>query len=901
MSTTQIVRRMISVTALLLIITNIRPATAAAPLPVVSVCILPYGDVSTLSYAFAHEIAVGKFPAYVRKQNLTNITLNVHVGYSVSALDKAEWPGAIVAWLRPRGCVLVIIPGATLTSSSLTAIRLYRNVTFMFVSQDSPTDEPNVVQFSPRYSEPDYSAGVLAALSAGVNGCIGIITAKPASTVFATVNAFGLGVQSVYPTMPMHVIALDGWNNPKLEPLAAELLLKYAGCKVMFARIDDQRDVATYVHEHRSEGARFIGYHADMRRYIGDSVLISVVHDFVGAYYRGLLAALGYRTFPRNLNYEGLKDGLQVPWSTLSAPSELVSEAHYARVLQTVDAMRHGFDPFQRDLYDTNRVLRHSGAVPFTDEDYSRINYFLNGVVRHPDAVDLDPHQCAPSTYARYAQVHGVLSLSCVRCPAGEYTAVNGSRACSVCPGDQTVVNAAQTGCDNVEEEISPTLPIVLALLCFLLLAFGMWVAWKVVLQCIQSRTAPKMNPVSFLVVEMDASDTVLSEEQRSHRTTIINLACRGGYEVTHEAETLHYLFCFATPEACIEAATMIQHEELRTCTNVVLKIAVNIGNVHIRRHWSGKVRFHGSSLQHTVEVSHLVLPGIIAATQRMYERVVGCLNEGVCRVRVRLEGQHDVRGSPVPIVLYSITPESVYHPHRPGLKGKPSEAADNGEHDLMETLRLMYPKEGLPLDVLTKALQIACPEHTVEYADVASAALILVYLQSCGIDGADLRRAAAQTIESRIELRMQWSHVATILRRLHLRTYRVSVLTRLHEVISGGRVSPMAVMQTASEEQRSAQQRRTPRSVTESASSARSDPSSKSRSSRSRQHGEPAGGSPRGGEVVPRPDVCDDNDNGQSPTSRDDYARSSPVAPGGLTVVENQNSSSFSNSDNSR
>jgi basic membrane protein A len=129
-----------------------------------------------------------------------------------------------------------------------------------------------------RIFESRYLAGIIAgrALKAGTvrgNKAVGYLAAFPIPEVKRGINAFAVGCREVYPECDVRVMYISTWGDEFTETKAAEWFWERENCDIITQHSDTEAPQIVFA----EEGGYGLGYHADQRLVVGDSVLTSAV------------------------------------------------------------------------------------------------------------------------------------------------------------------------------------------------------------------------------------------------------------------------------------------------------------------------------------------------------------------------------------------------------------------------------------------------------------------------------------------------------------------------------------------------------------------------------------------------------------------------------------------------
>lgn len=132
----------------------------------------------------------------------------------------------------------------------------YPDVKFEFPSGYKPA--ANLGDFWAQSNDAFYLLGMAAAKMTKSNK-LGFVASQPISIVFANVNAFELGAQTVNPKIETHIVFTGSWSDPAKEATATNALIDQ-GIDVVSMVVDSP---ITVVQTAEKRGAYSIGYHSD--------------------------------------------------------------------------------------------------------------------------------------------------------------------------------------------------------------------------------------------------------------------------------------------------------------------------------------------------------------------------------------------------------------------------------------------------------------------------------------------------------------------------------------------------------------------------------------------------------------------------------------------------------------
>ena len=228
----------------------------------------------------------------------------------------------------------------------------------------------NMSNYFGRIYQARYLSGMVAG-AATKTGVIGYVGAFPIPEVVRGINAFTLGVQKTNPDAKVKVVWTNTWYDPVKEREAAVALLD-AGSDI----IAQHQDTTEPQKAAQERGLWSIGYHSDMAKFVGDSVLVSAMWEF-SKYYTDRIQQGIDGTWKSQSYWGGLAEGDV----KLSDFSPLVPEDVKAQVTAEKKKIESGeWDVFNGPVYDqSGKAVIAAGTVP-PDGDLLGMSWFVKGV-----------------------------------------------------------------------------------------------------------------------------------------------------------------------------------------------------------------------------------------------------------------------------------------------------------------------------------------------------------------------------------------------------------------------------------------------------------------------------------------------------------------------------------------
>ena len=228
----------------------------------------------------------------------------------------------------------------------------------------------NMGNYNARFYEGRYLAGIVAG-SMSQSNVLGYVAAFPIPEVLQGINAFTRGAQSVNPDIEVKVVWINSWFDPGREREAADALMDQ-GADIITHHTDSTAVVAAA----EEKGKQAIGYHSDMSKYGPKAHLTAVTHHWDQYYIDQVQAVMDGKWEPTTI-WGGIKDGM----INLSPFNDAVPEEVRKKVEEAKAAIAAGeLQPFGGPLLDQDGTERVAAGAGMSDEDISRMDYYVKGV-----------------------------------------------------------------------------------------------------------------------------------------------------------------------------------------------------------------------------------------------------------------------------------------------------------------------------------------------------------------------------------------------------------------------------------------------------------------------------------------------------------------------------------------
>ena len=241
------------------------PAAAEKePYKVAFVYIGPPGD---LGWTYMHDLG--------RKEMEAALGDSVETKY-IESVEEGPDSARIMGQYAMQGYDMIFTTSFGYMDYTLESAENYPDTLFEHCSGYKTAD--NMSTYFGRMYQPRYLSGIVAGSMTKTN-VIGYVAAFPIPEVIRGINAFTLGALSVNPDVKVKVVWTNTWYNPGDERAAAVALLDQ-GADILA----QHQDTTEHPKAAQERGKMSIGYDADMRAFVGDSVLVSPVWNW-GPYY----------------------------------------------------------------------------------------------------------------------------------------------------------------------------------------------------------------------------------------------------------------------------------------------------------------------------------------------------------------------------------------------------------------------------------------------------------------------------------------------------------------------------------------------------------------------------------------------------------------------------------------
>jgi basic membrane protein A and related proteins len=332
------------------------PAFAQAPTQVGFVYLGPPGDHGwTYAHDQARKAVEAKFGARVK----VNVVENVKEGPDSER---------VIRQLATNGNNIIFTTSFGYMQPTLRVAQAFPKVFFEHCS--GYLTGPNTSNYNARYYEGRAVCGTIAALTSKT-GTAGYIASFPIPEVVMGINAFTLAARKIRPDFKVRVIWVSSWFDPGKEADAAKTLLDQ-GADVLCQHTDSPAAMQTA----EQRGAFAFGQASDMRAFGPKAQLTAIVHNWADYSISRIEAAMN-GTWKTSSVWLGMKDGMV---KMADYGPGVSAEARAAADKLKADIISGAAHPFTGPIKDQKGVERLAAGQKFTDEQMSKMDWYVEGV-----------------------------------------------------------------------------------------------------------------------------------------------------------------------------------------------------------------------------------------------------------------------------------------------------------------------------------------------------------------------------------------------------------------------------------------------------------------------------------------------------------------------------------------
>lgn len=193
-----------------------------------------------IGFVYTGKIDDEGFTSQMDKARLELTELGYACAYSEDTPDNELCVNEISRLIEEEGCNIIVLSSYNYFNYAKKASLEYPNVAFIQYSEEGNTDSVGTYFFDTY--ELRYFMGIAAGLKAKELDCpdIGYVASVQVPILTREINAFTLGVKSVYKDAVVHLNWTNAWGNETEERRCAQSLIDKYGCKVMSFSADTQ-------------------------------------------------------------------------------------------------------------------------------------------------------------------------------------------------------------------------------------------------------------------------------------------------------------------------------------------------------------------------------------------------------------------------------------------------------------------------------------------------------------------------------------------------------------------------------------------------------------------------------------------------------------------------------------
>ena len=385
-----------------------------------------FGEISDVGWTYQHNDGM-----IAAREALERRGISIYS--EVYELVKPSQSITLFEQLASRNFSLVIGTSFSFRNQIFNASKYYPNTNFLHVS-GIDSGVPNFKTAFGKLYQSRYLAGI-AAGGTSKTGKIGYVASIPIPEVMRSINSFFFGAREINPNVTLIVTWVNTFYDESREEEAARRLV-HLGCDVVGYHTDS-RAVPRYMARRKLFS---VGSNSDMRRIIGESILLSAYFNW-GKIYEDMMYQSYTKTF--SLTSPSLWYDHAQGVAVASMPSFNVPKIVSSEIALRSQKMTHtSFDPFCPDDRPPPIEFNTLTGCPSELQILTEISTIPNNVnVKDIGDVQFFGELCPPGT--RYIETiimdTSIYNITCVPCQPGEFSffeGVEGVSNCSKClPG----------------------------------------------------------------------------------------------------------------------------------------------------------------------------------------------------------------------------------------------------------------------------------------------------------------------------------------------------------------------------------------------------------------------------------------------------------------------------------
>lgn len=329
--------------------------------PCLTVGIIHVGAVTDAGYNQAHY------------EGVQDMVKNIPCIKLLEAENIAEGPDSerVMENMINQGATFIIPASFGFMDPALNVAAKYPNVKF-----EHPSGYKLAENFGTYWASSNdafYLMGIAAA-KMSKTGKLGFVAAQPVSIIFANVNGFHLGAQSVNPDIETHIVFTGSWSDPAKEATATNALIDQ-GVDVVSMVVDSP---ITVVQTAEKRGVYSIGYHSDDVAKFAPQYWISGIAFTWGPYFTRTAQSIIDGTWKS----EAVMGDLNTDMIKIADFGPQVPEDVKTLVAKTQEELINGtLHSFAGPLYDQSGTLRVKEGEFLPTDQISTMDWMVQGII----------------------------------------------------------------------------------------------------------------------------------------------------------------------------------------------------------------------------------------------------------------------------------------------------------------------------------------------------------------------------------------------------------------------------------------------------------------------------------------------------------------------------------------
>ena len=253
---------------------------------------------------------------------------------------------------------------------ALNVARRHRDV--FFYHPGGYKVEQNFGNFFGKTQTAWYPIGIAAGRMTKTNK-LGFVVGQPIGYALGNVNAFQLGARSANPKVQTIVVVTNSWSDKAKEAAAANALLDQ-GCDVLAMHVDSP---AVIIQAAEARGAMSIGFQSTEARRLAPNGWITGLGFTWGKFMTEVANSVINGTFKPGFVRQGIDEGMMAvaPFGPAVPPDVR------KQVLEAVDKLAKGFNPFTGPIKDNEGIVRIKEGEVWGNDKMGNFDWYAEGII----------------------------------------------------------------------------------------------------------------------------------------------------------------------------------------------------------------------------------------------------------------------------------------------------------------------------------------------------------------------------------------------------------------------------------------------------------------------------------------------------------------------------------------